>query len=251
MVIDTHSHLNDAKFDSDRDAVIARMREASVSTITVGTDLEMSRKAIEIAEKYNMWATVGQHPTDAQDDFDILKFRDLASNSKVVAIGECGLDYVQNKFSKLSPDDEKVRQKKLFQQHIALAQEVNKPLMIHCRDAYQDLLPMIPDNVRAHLHFFSGDWDIAKKCLDKGFTISFPGTITFSHDYDEVVKNVPIDMFTIETDSPYVAPVPYRGKRNEPVYVIEVAKKVAELRGISLDEVVTAITATAKRIFAL
>ena len=121
--------------------------------------------------------------------------------------------------------------------------------MIHCRDAYQDLLPMIPDNVRAHIHFFSGDWDIAKKCLDKGFTISFPGTITFSHDYDEVVKNVPIDMFTIETDSPYVAPVPFRGERNEPIHVREVYKRIAEIRNEDEETIRHALFQNARRLF--
>jgi len=252
MIIDAHSHLFDKLFDSDREKVITRMKAAGVSTITVGTDYAESVRAIEIAEeysdeKYDMWATVGLHPSDnPEEHFDISTFRNLALNPKVVGIGETGLDYYWGK-----TEEDRVRQKKLFEQHIELAREVSKPLMIHCREAYEDLLPMIPDDVKAHFHFFSSDWSIAQKCLDRGFTLSFPGTITFTHQYDEVVKNVPSDCFTVETDAPYVAPAPYRGRRNEPIYVLETIKRVAEIRGITPERVAELTTATSKRVFAI
>lgn len=263
MIIDAHSHLFDPKFDADREAVIERMQAAGVSTITVGTSYDESVKAIEIAEQLGMWATVGQHPTDTFEEFDSAnwrrKFLELAKNPRVVAIGECGFDYVQSKFSKLPLEEEKVRQRKLFEAHITLAKDIHRPLMIHCREAYNDLMPMIPSDVRAHIHFFSGDWSIAKECLDRGWTLSFPGTITFPLKAGEtwvenlldVVRRVPADRYTIETDAPCVAPAAYRGKRNEPAYVLQVAGKVAELRGEPLEKVIEDSTATARRIFAL
>src|SRR3989344_4000665 len=216
MTIDTHSHLNDSQFDTDRDAVIVRMRATGVSTITVGTDLVMSQKAIEIADKYSdeqydMWATVGLHPSDSPtESFDISIFRNLALNQRVVAIGETGLDYFWGK-----TDEDRTRQKKLFEQHIELAREVKKPLMIHCRDAYDDLLEILDsrfkpdknllgDSRMGVIHFFTGTWTIAQEFLKRNFALSFPGVITFTHQYDEIVKNVPDNMFTVETDSPYV-----------------------------------------------
>ncbi len=265
MIIDAHSHLFDKPFDNDREEVIARMRAADVATITVGTSYAESVKAIEMAEHLGMWATVGQHPTDTFEEFDIEKYKKLCENKAVVGIGECGLDYVQLRFSSLPIEEEKARQKKLFDQHIELAQEVGKPLMLHMRDeigksgVYEEALGLIPEGVRAHFHFFSGDWAVAQKCLERGFTLSFPGTITFTSQYDEVVKNVPADMYTIETDSPYVLPEPYRSQakrkeranRNEPVFVQKVAEKVAQIRGISAEEVARESTATARRVFGL
>ncbi|OHB17950.1 MAG: hypothetical protein A2749_02980 [Parcubacteria group bacterium RIFCSPHIGHO2_01_FULL_45_26] len=258
MIIDSHSHLFDKPFDSDREEVVARMKMANIATIVVGTSYKESVAAVSLAERLGMWATVGQHPTDTFEEFDIEKYKRLAKNPVVVGIGECGLDYFQSRHSSLSLDNEKLRQRKLFEQHVELALEVNKPLMLHVRDSWEDTFSvfnsysMINDSrLRAHFHFFSGDWEAAKKCLDKGWTLSFPGTITFTRQYDEVVKNVPEDSFTIETDAPYVAPMPYRGKRNEPSYIIEVAKKVAELRGISFERVLELTTANAVRVFDL
>ncbi|MEK7535635.1 MAG: TatD family hydrolase [Patescibacteria group bacterium] len=260
MIIDTHSHLFDPQFDADRDVVIGRMKAAGVATITVGTNFNESVKAIEIAEKYSMWATVGQHPTDTFEEFDYAKYKKLADNKRAVGVGECGLDYFQMRHSKLSPEEEKVRQRKLFEQHISLAREVDKPLMVHVRDAYRDAYEILKDNnARGVIHFFIGTWEEAKLFLDLGFALSFSGVITFppkadpssGGQYNEVVKNVPIDMFTIETDSPYVAPSPYRGKRNEPIYVLEVAKKVAELKGMSLEDVLEVTVVNTKRVFGI
>lgn len=263
MIIDSHSHLFDKQYDTpgDREAVIARMKAAGVSTITVGTSWQESVAAVALAERLGMWATVGQHPTDKVDEiFNIDKYRELAKHKCVVGIGECGLDYVQSKFSKLPLDEEKLRQKNIFQQQLELAKELDKPLMLHIRDAYGDAYEILKGaGLRGTVHFFGGDWETGKKFLDLGFTLSFPGTITFPPKADqpmagtiiEVVKNVPSDMFLIETDAPYVAPVPYRGKRNEPSYVLDVAKRVGELRGISAKEAADLATANARRVFGL
>ena len=272
MVIDIHSHLFEKRFDDDRDETFARMKAADVATITVGNDYVESVKSIELAEKYNMWATVGLHPTDNMTEvFDYDKYKSLAQNKRVVAIGECGLDYFHGKNNELgimNYEGEKNRQKELFKKQIELALEVDKPLMLHCRDAYEDVLEILNSyftihnsRLRGNVHFFAGDWVTASKFLDIGFTLSFTGVLTFqpkadqplagAHSLIEVVKNVPSDCFMVKTDAPYVAPVPYRGKRNEPVYVLETLKRVAEIRGISPQEAARLTTATAKRTFAL
>ena len=158
MIIDSHSHLFDKQYDGpgEREVVIARMQEAGVSTITVGTSYVESLDAVALAEKLNMWATIGQHPTDTFEEFDYDKYKALAANKCVVGIGECGLDYVQSKFSKLAVDDEKARQSALFIQQVALASELAKPLMIHCRpspgtlDAYTDLLKLLTTTMIYH-----------------------------------------------------------------------------------------------------
>jgi TatD DNase family protein len=191
----------------------------------------------------------------------------------VVALGECGLDYYyvetffekdkQEKGISWNKDAEVDRQKRIFEEHINLASELRKPLMLHIRDvkgsydAYEDALHMLENaqvsgkNVRGNVHFFAGNIDIAQKFLDIGFTISFPGTITFTKEYDDVVRFVPLDMLHAETDSPYAAPVPYRGKRNEPVYVQEVVAKIAVLKEISIEEVRVQLLENAKRVFGL
>lgn len=262
MVIDIHSHLFEKRFDDDRDETFARMKAADVATITVGTDYAESVESVALAERNNMWATVGLHPTDnLAEVFDYDKYKALAQNKRVVAIGECGLDYFHGKNNELgimNYEGEKNRQKELFKKQIELALEVDKPLMLHCRDAYEDVLEILNSyftihnsRLRGNVHFFAGDWVTASKFLDIGFTLSFTGVLTFAHDYDDVVKNVPAEMFMVETDAPYVAPVPYRGKRNEPVYVLETLKRVAEIRGISPEEAARLTMATARRVFAL
>jgi len=230
----------------------------------VGTSYVESLDAVALAEKLNMWATIGQHPTDTFEEFDYDKYKALAANKCVVGIGECGLDYVQSKFSKLAVDDEKARQSALFIQQVALASELAKPLMIHCRpspgtlDAYTDLLKLLTTTMIYHsganpgtVHFFDGDWEIGKKFLDLGFSLSFNGVLTFASQYDEVLRNVPAESLLIETDAPYVAPVPYRGRRNEPAYVLEVAKRVGEIRGINGQESGELASANARRVFGL
>lgn len=283
MTFDSHTHIHFPAYEKDRDEVIKRAQAASVKIITVGTNLETSQGAIAISEKYpeDIWATVGFHPAhisappseahgtsegravwywDKQElrkpireEFHITDFKELAQHSKVVAIGECGLDYYR-----IRKDDAGIKdgQKKAFAEQIELAHQLQKPLMIHCRpsknsdDAYNDLLPLIKDfNLPKVIHFFVGSLNITKKLLEEGCYFTFGGVISFVRDYDEVIKFLPIENILLETDAPYVAPEPYRGKRNEPAYIIEVAKKIAELKNISVEEVIKKTTENTKRIF--
>lgn len=184
-----------------------------------------------------------------EEEFDYDYYKKLAEHPKVVAIGECGLDYYR------LTEDTKDRQFRAFEGQIALAGEVKKPLMIHCRKAFGDLISILQATSYklqpSVVHFFSGTKDDAQKLLDMGFSFSFGGVITFTSDYDEVVKYIPLERIVLETDAPYVAPVPYRGKRNEPVYIIEVAKKIAELKGITVEEVSIRTTKNARNIFGI
>lgn len=254
-LFDIHSHLNFSEFDNDREEIIKKMKAEGIFTIVVGTDRETSKSAIELAESAtaddNLFASVGMHPTDKEkEEFDINYYRELATHPKVVAIGECGIDLFRRDKSDVE------RQANIFKEHIELALEVDKPLMIHCRDGHDEVLEILNDytskygaKLRGNIHFFSGNLDIAQKYFDIGFSISFSGVVTFSRDYDEVIRNAPLERMMIETDSPYVAPVPYRGKRNEPMYVKEVAKRVAEIKGISYEKVTQITTENALRMF--
>jgi TatD DNase family protein len=252
---DIHSHLNDARFDPDRNEVIARTLKGGVWTISVGTDRESSQNVVTLTEaRDGMFASVGIHPTDKTDErFDASYFHGLALSPKVVAIGECGLDYFR---APDASDAEKRRQKELFESQLELAVRVEKPLMIHCRQAHHDMIDILAAKKKAYgnklwgnVHFFTAGTDVAKQYLKLGFTISFPGVITFAREYDDVVRSVPLAMIMAETDSPYAAPVPYRGKRNEPLYVVDVVKKIAELRGESLETVAPALVTNAFRVF--
>ncbi|MCX6752847.1 MAG: TatD family hydrolase [Candidatus Nomurabacteria bacterium] len=258
--IDIHSHLNLEPLKSDHEGVIARMVENNVSTITIGVDYETSKEAITIAEKYDfIWVGVGLHPTDnTSEDFDISKYETLAQNSKVVCIGECGLDYFRG-----ADETTKEKQKEIFKSHIELAIKVGKPLMIHARpskgnmDAYEDALDILENYKKennflsGNFHFFVGDVTIATRALAIGFTMSFDGPITFTTDYDEVIKLIPIESIMTETDSPFAAPVPYRGKTCEPYMVKEVVKKIALLKNMTENEVAMATFENAKRIFGI
>lgn len=239
---DIHSHLNDARFTPDLEEVISRMRNSETSTIVVGTDLEMSQRAITLAEENaDMWATIGLHPTDNhKEEFDISVYENMAEHHKVVAIGECGLDYYWPAHDGwvIGEKEEKLRQRVLFEKQIMIAQKSKKPLMIHGRptkgsmDAYEDILAILksyPD-VRGNVHFFVGDVATTKQFLDIGFTMSFTGVLTFSDDYNEVIRYLPITSIMSETDAPYVAPKSVRGKRNEPSFVSETVHRIALLR---------------------
>ena len=265
-LIDAHTHLNFAAFDEDRDLVVQRMLAENVWCINVGTQAATARKAVAMAHKYEgMFAAVGQHPIhvdkilhdpDEADEktvashFDYEELKEIAADSKVVAIGECGLDYFHSKDAA-----EHKKQVEVFRQHISLARELTKPLMIHCRDAYDDLIKVLKEEkaeeTHGDIHFFAGNWETAQKFLELGFHLSFTGVITFTHDYDEVIKKMPLERLMIETDAPYVAPTPHRGKRNEPLVVAEVAKRIAELRGLTYDEVAGATVANAINLFGL
>ncbi|MEK7461501.1 MAG: TatD family hydrolase [Patescibacteria group bacterium] len=232
---DIHSHLGDSAYDSDREEVITRLQETNTNTIVIGTDFESSKKAVDLADKYEeIYACIGIHPVDDPNQiFEREKFEGLVKYSKVVAIGECGMDFFH---ADKATDYE--RQRKLFLNQIEFALTHDKPIMIHARNAYTELLEILEplkntykDKLRGNVHFFAGDVTIAKRFFAIGFTISFTGVITFTHDYDEVLKSASLDMIMSETDSPYVTPVPYRGKRNEPSYVDKVVKRIAEIRG--------------------
>ena len=256
--IDIHSHINLEPLFSNKEEVIERMKENEVRTIVIGTDFEMSEKAIEIAEKYDfIYAGVGLHPNDNLDEtFDMEKYKLLAKNPKVVCIGETGLDYFINEGK-----DFKIRQKEIFKRHIELAIELNKPLLIHARpsqgsmDAYTYALDILEiykkENpiLHANFHFFVGDLKIAERIIENNWTVSYDGPITFSHDYDEVIKFLPIENIMAETDAPFAAPLPHRGKTCEPFMVIEVYKKIAEIKSLDLETATTQIRENAKRIF--
>ncbi len=243
---DIHSHLNFADYEKDWDEVIARLRETETHTIVVGTDYESSRRAVELADKYpEIYACIGVHPVDNPTRvFERKKFEELVKHPKVVAIGECGLDFFHS-------DKEKdcERQEKLFLDQVDFALAHAKPVMIHARNAYPEILEIIENypNLRGNVHFFAGNLEEAKRFVDRGFTLSFTGVITFADSYDEVIKALPIDSIMAETDAPFVAPAPYRGKRNEPSYVSEVVKKMALLRGEDFEEVRKALVNNALR----
>jgi TatD DNase family protein len=260
--IDIHTHVNFAVFDEDREEVVRRAQDAGVLMMNVGTQKDTCLKALDIAEKYdNCYACIGLHPvhtsksfhdekeigeggkefTSRGEEFDYEYYLELAKHPKVLAIGETGLDYYHKDSEEETSeqrDENAERQKKTFREHIRLAKEVGKPLMIHARpskgtmDAYDDVIEILKDcNVRANFHFFVGDIATAQKILDLGCTMSFDGPITFARDYDELIRFLPLESIMVETDAPYAAPIPHRGKRNEPFYVVEIAKAIASIRG--------------------
>lgn len=259
MLFDSHSHLHFHQFDNDREEIIKKLRDFNIKTINVGTDFKESEKAVNLAKQYPdlLWASVGLHPADnLKESFNINKYRELAKDKKIVAIGECGLDYFR------SPSETEIaRQKEIFIKQIELAQELEKPLILHCRpsmgtqDAYEDALEILvkyrSSNVKCSgvSHFFSGSKETAKKFLDLGFYISFAGPITFASEYREVVEFVPMDRILIETDAPFAASAPHRGKRNEPAYVEFVARQIAEWKELSFDKVAVQTHNNAKDLF--
>jgi TatD DNase family protein len=265
---DAHTHVNFVAYDADRDDVIQRANDVGVGMNVVGTQKDTSQSAVDLATKYeNVWATIGLHPvhtsksyhdakelgeggkefTSRGEVFDVALYEKLAENPRVIAVGECGLDYYRLE------SDTKHIQKDAFIQQIELANKLQKPLMLHIRSAYEDAIEILRSHahVRGDVHFFAGDWNIAKKFLDLGFTLSFTGVVTFTHDYDEVIRNTPLDMILSETDAPYVTPEPYRGKRNESTYVIEVVKKIAQIKGVDEASAGVQLLENARRVFNL
>lgn len=250
---DIHSHLNFEKYDGDRDEVIKRLDDTNTYTIVVGTDLESSKQAVELADKYErIYACIGVHPVDDPlRVFDKREFEELVKHPKVVAVGETGLDFFHS-----SKEEDYERQKKMFLEHIEFALEHDLPIMIHSRNAYIELLDILEplkdihgDKLRGDIHFFAGNVEEAKRFINIGFTLSFTGVITFVRDYDEVIRSIPLEFIMSETDAPFVSPAPYRGKRNEPSYVQEVVKKIAEIRGENLETVEKALVSNAYRMF--
>jgi TatD DNase family protein len=248
--------------------------------VNVGTQRDTSRAAVELAERCaaegngGVYAAIGLHPIhtaksyhDAQElgggeaataftsrgeAFDAEYYRALAQHPKVVAIGECGLDYYRETRDKGQKTRE--RQKEAFVAQIKLAQEVKKPLMIHCRDAFADLIEILSEHfspTAGIIHFFTGTPDDARALLGLGFSFTFGGVVTFARDYDETIRLIPLDRILSETDAPYVSPAPYRGKRNEPAYVIETVKKLAETKNVSVEEMRAQIWENAAKIFSI
>ncbi len=267
--VDAHCHIQFEQYAQDDIELIERMREEGVAGIVVGVDLESSKKAVELAEKHeHLFASVGLHPNRVTDEvFDIGAYRELAKNNKVVAIGECGLDYYRP--AKVN-DEVKRAQIEALRTHIELAAELDKPLIIHARpskglpagrqgmmDAYSDLIEILKEekikhpNLRGDIHFFVGGIEEANLLIALGFTISFTAVITFARDYDEVIKAVPLESILSETDAPYVAPSSRRGERNDPLAAVDVVAKIAEIRDEPLETVRTALLANAKRLFIL
>jgi TatD DNase family protein len=249
MFVDSHAHLDGKPFDSDREQVIARAREAGVQTIVAignGDGPAQVDCGIHLAEKYDfIYATLGIHPHEARlaDDAAYQNMERLARHPKVIAWGEIGLDY----FYDHSPRDV---QKNVFTRQMELAAAAKLPIVIHCRpsdgsnDAWDDCLGLMREHWATNglggiLHCFTGNWPQAKRALDLGFMISFAGNVTFpkAQQIRDAALEVPLDRMLIETDSPYLAPVPLRGKRNEPAFVKETARKLGELRGLTAEEV--------------
>lgn len=260
--VDVHCHLQLEQYANDDTEIIERMREESVAGVVVGIDLESSKRAVALAERHeHLYAAVGLHPNQADDEmYDISYYRSLAAHPKVVAIGECGLDY----YRPVEVNDETKRvQKEVFRKHIALATELDKSLIIHCRpskgtvDAYHDLIEILKEakthhsNLRGDIHFFVGGVAEAEACIAIGFTISFTAVITFARDYDAVIRTVPLTSMLSETDAPFVAPASRRGMRNDPLAVIDVVGSIAAIRNEDLETVRKTLFANAQRLFTL
>ena len=275
LLIDTHAHVNFRDFKNDAKEVIKRALDENIWMINVGAERKTSERAVEMAEEYGegVFAAVGLHPShlieqdvEYEENGETVKYKskpeefnhdfylNLAKNKKVVAIGECGLDYFRT-----ANESFKQKQKEVFVKHLELAKEVNKPIIIHCRNAHEDLLEILrleaelPSGV---MHFFTGAPEQAKNYIDLGFYISFSGVVTFplrkgetAGAYDEIIKNIPLEKILVETDCPFVAPIPYRGKRNEPVFVKHTAQKIADLRKLSFEEVARQTTQNAQNLF--
>jgi|CXWL01.1.fsa_nt_gi TatD DNase family protein len=259
--IDAHCHIQFEQYDEDRESIIEQMHEQGIAAIVVGCGIESSKKAVALAEKHeHLFASVGCHPNHTDEPFDVEEFRILAKHPKVVAIGECGLDYYR---PAEVTDGVKLSQRELFQKHIELATEFKKPLVIHSRpskgtqDAYHDLANLLEEakvnyqNLRGDMHFFVGGVQEAEMFVALDFTLSFTAVITFARDYDEVIRTVPLASILAETDAPYVAPASRRGQRNDPLAVVDVVNKIAELRNEDQKTVRLTLLENTCRIFAL
>ena len=250
-MLDTHCHLNDIQFSEDLNQVITNFLFAGVNkAITIGCDPQSNVEAIELAKKYeSVFCAVGIHPDDC-NKYDEAQLENLLKNkdNKLVAVGEIGLDYFHNK-------ENKEEQIKVFESQIKLAKKYKLPIVIHCREAYGDTLEVLKRNAPfefgAVMHCYSGSWDFAKELLKLGVKFSFTGTVTYKNakNVQEVAKNLPLDSFFFETDSPYLAPTGYRGQRNEPKHVVEVAKFVANLREMPFEDLVKTTDKNAKKFF--
>ncbi len=280
ILIDTHTHVNFNVYNKDGDEVIKRTLKENIWIINSGAQYSTSKRAIKYAEKYKegVYAVVGLHPMHAYqgvqekewdgsiserefEELNIEKYRKLLENSKVVAIGEIGLDYAEG-----MSEENKEKQKEVFMKQLDLARQMDKPVVLHCRKAYNDILdlleifnfgcagchmPCAPNKLRGVSHCFVGRWSQAEKFLELGFYLGFNGIITYSRDYDKVIKNAPLNRILLETDAPYLTPEPYRGERNEPLYIKYVAEKIAEIKGLKFKEVAEQTTKNARELFGI
>ena len=250
--IDSHAHLDDRAFAKDLAAVIARCTEADLGVMLIGASLHSSRDAVRLANRYRrMWATVGVHPHNAKRvNADVLEeLRALADHERVIGIGEIGLDYYRD----LSPRDV---QQAVFRQQLELAQEINLPTCLHNRESTDDLLAILQSVSTTHrgvVHSFLGDMSLATQFLELGFHLGVGGPLTFPKNslLRDAVRHIPLDRILLETDCPYLTPVPYRGRRNEPVYVRYVAEEIARLKGLTIDEVAGQTLANTQRLFGI
>jgi len=247
-LFDTHAHLHFPEFEADREAMLDRAREAGVRRmVTIGTEPTTSRAAVALAAREaDVWATVGIHPHDAAaaDETALAEIERLAAEPRVVAVGEIGLDYFRN----LSPVAD---QQRVFRALLAMARGLHKPVVIHCRDAADDVLKILAEErvaeVGGIMHCFSGDVALARRCLDLGLLISLAGPLTYpnARALPDVARFVPADRLVIETDCPFLPPQGHRGQRNEPAYLVITAARVAELRGETLDAMAARLSANA------
>ncbi len=289
-LFDAHTHIQFPAYDDDREDAILRAKKAGVKMLAVGTQYETSVAGVSLAKKHpgDIWAVVGFHPNHAvpsgggagdnfswyhdpkeqkhsqPEKFDAARFAKLAEDPKVVAIGECGLDYYRLPSEKEKVKSIKDEQARIFSEQVKIAQSVGKPLMIHARpsagtdDAYEDTLSVIaryPEaiakNISEIFHFYSGSFAMTKKLVEAGCYFTFGGVITFAREFDDILAYIPLDRIMLETDAPYVAPAPYRGSRNEPAYVVETAKKLAELTHKTFEEICEITTANVQTVFGI
>ena len=261
QLIDCHAHINSEFYNDTWKDVLNEALTSGIWVINAGTNSKDSEENIIIANQFKegVYASIGIHPTE-EEKFDFSLFEKLAEDKKVVAVGECGLDYAifarkHNETEKI--EEAKNRQKNLFLNHIKLAKKVKKPLMLHIREeeAYNDAIEILEkENFSDSVifHFYSGNLKQTEKILNKfNAFFTFGGVITFAREYDERINIIPLEKILLETDSPFVTPVPYRGQKNKPVYILETAKKIAEIRNVSLEEISEATTKNAKKVFNL
>jgi len=254
MLIDSHAHIQGKEYAGEAAAVIGRAREAGVETIiAVGGagDMSSNTEAIALADAFpNIYATVGMHPHDAKDvgEDELRALHELIKHAKVVAVGETGLDYYYNH----SPREV---QRRIFSQFIRIARETRLPIVVHERDAAQEAAELLRaeggGELRGVIHCFTGNYEAARAYLDLGFYLSFSGIITFkkAEPLRDVIRKIPLDRMLVETDAPYLTPVPHRGRRNEPAYVRLVAETAANVRGITVEEVGRITSANAQNLF--
>jgi len=275
MLIDTHAHLNFNAYKEDADEVIKRALDNDIWMINVGSQYSTSKKAVEIAEKYpeGIYAAIGLHPIHLssgifktkvdkeeiefqtrEEEFDYQKYKELAKSPKVVAIGEIGFDYWYRPKTKNKLTEFKKRQKEVFLKQIDLAEELNLPIIFHCRVAQEDLIEILKskaESLKGVMHCFTGNEAETKEYLEMGFYLGFNGLI-FKLDWlDEIIRKAPLERILIETDCPYLTPSPFEGQRNEPLYVKYVAERIAKIKNLSYEEIAKVTAENAKKLFKL